>query len=391
MNFTNKNTSLGRRAFTLIELLVVIAIIGILASMLLPTLAGGLRKAKRIKCVANLKQIGAGMIMFAQDNDDRLPWQLTPSGQAEHFAANFAMDPGSVFGCRGLKRNIVTPKILWSPCDAERQAAQEYAILDWDKYNTREGRPIPNKAISYVFCEGGDTGRPMSVLALTRNLSHDNLTAARWVGADERVDKQGNPPKNAMTGLFESQGQMALADGSAKLSQDSDLSSAGMIVKPHILSRGGVTLGNASTRILTGQGGAIQTTRVLSGLNATLATATQQNKIVYLLFTGSDWCPPCISLELKVLQSPQWQNLTQNSVLTYTCDFPVKKQLSPQTVQENNRLAKSFNVTSYPTQIILSPTGKVLDRRQGYSAGPVTPYVNWVNSFVIPTQGQPVQ
>lgn len=106
---------------------------------------------------------------------------------------------------------------------------------------------------------------------------------------------------------------------------------------------------------------------------------------------GVDWVAPCISLELKVLQSPQWQNLTQNSVLTYTCDFPVKKQLSPQTVQENNRLAKSFNVTSYPTQIILSPTGKVLDRRQGYSAGPVTPYVNWVNSFVIPTQGQPVQ
>ena len=391
MNFTNKNTSLDRRAFTLIELLVVIAIIGILASMLLPTLAGGLRKAKRIKCVANLKQIGAGMIMFAQDNDDRLTWQLTPSGQAEHLAANFAMDPGSVFGCRGLKRNIVTPKILWSPCDAERQAAQEYAILDWDKYKTREGRPIPNKAISYVFCEGGDIGRPTTVLSLTRNLSSDDLKNARWVGADERVDKQGNPPKNAMTGLFESQGQMALADGSAKLSQDSDLSSAGMIVKPHILSHGGVTLGNASTRILTGQGGAIQTTRVLSGLNATLAIAAQQNKIIYLLFTGSDWCPPCISLELKVLQSPQWQNLTQNSVLTYTCDFPVKKQLSPQTVQENNRLAKSFNVTSYPTQIILGPNGKVLDRRQGYSAGPVTPYVNWVSSFVIPTQGQPVQ
>jgi hypothetical protein len=164
-----------------------------------------------------------------------------------------------------------------------------------------------------------------------------------------------------------------------------------MIVKPHILSRGGVTLGNASTRILTGQGGAIQTKRVLSGLNATLATAVQQNKIIYLLFTGSDWSPSCISLELKVLQSPQWQKLAQNSILTYTCDFPVKTQLSPQTVQENDRLAKSFNVTFYPTQIILSPTGKVLDRRQGYSAGPVTPYVNWVNSFVIPTQGQPVQ
>jgi len=389
MSFAVKNTSSHRNAFTLIELLVVIAIIGILASMLLPTLAGALRKAKRIKCVANLKQIGAGMIMFAQDNDDRLPWQLTPSGQAEHFAANFSLDPGSVFGCRGLKRNIVTPKILWSPCDAERQAAQEYAVLDWDKYKTREGLPIPNKAISYVFCEGGDIGRPMSVLSLTRNLSSTDLENARWVGADERVGKQGNPPKNAMTGLFESQGQMALADGSAKLSQDSDLSSKGMVVKPHIQSSGGVTVGNASTRILTGQGGKTQTTQVLTGLNATLAAANQQNRIVYLLFTGSDWCPPCISLEQKVLQSPQWQSLTQTGVLSHTCDFPVKKQISKQTQQENNRLAKSFNVTSYPTQIILSPAGKVLDRRQGYSPGPITPYINWVSSFIIPTQGQP--
>ena len=69
-----------RQAFTLIELLVVIAIIGILASMLLPNLSRALAKAKRIKCVANMRQIGTGLIMFAQDNDDRLPWQLTPSG-----------------------------------------------------------------------------------------------------------------------------------------------------------------------------------------------------------------------------------------------------------------------------------------------------------------------
>ena len=69
-----------RRAFTLIELLVVIAIIGILASMLLPTLARGLAKAKRIKCVSNLRQISTCLIMFAHDNNDRLPWQLTPSG-----------------------------------------------------------------------------------------------------------------------------------------------------------------------------------------------------------------------------------------------------------------------------------------------------------------------
>ena len=62
-----------------------------------------------------MRQIGIGLIMFAQDNDDRLPWQLTPSGQVEHFGKNFALDPGSIFASRGVKREIVTPKKFFGP------------------------------------------------------------------------------------------------------------------------------------------------------------------------------------------------------------------------------------------------------------------------------------
>ncbi|MBL9137400.1 MAG: type II secretion system protein [Verrucomicrobiales bacterium] len=74
-----------RSAFTLIELLVVIAIIAILASLLTPTLARSKEMGRRTHCTGNMRQVGLGIKMYQDDNNDRPPLFLVYPGKNSGF------------------------------------------------------------------------------------------------------------------------------------------------------------------------------------------------------------------------------------------------------------------------------------------------------------------
>jgi prepilin-type N-terminal cleavage/methylation domain-containing protein/prepilin-type processing-associated H-X9-DG protein len=61
------------RAFSLVELLVVISILAILAAIAVPAIRGAQENGQRAKCAANMKSIGAGIHLYAAENNGKLP------------------------------------------------------------------------------------------------------------------------------------------------------------------------------------------------------------------------------------------------------------------------------------------------------------------------------
>jgi len=96
-----------RKGFTLVELLVVIGIIGLLISILLPAMNRARLQAQRIKCSANLQQLGQLWHMYANDNRGVFPatgvrfgnWALITVDQRDIFRDKYKMRDGKIFYC----------------------------------------------------------------------------------------------------------------------------------------------------------------------------------------------------------------------------------------------------------------------------------------------------
>ena len=113
--------------------------------------------------------------------------------------------------------------------------------------------------------------------------------------------------------------------------------------------------------------------------NAALAEAKQSNKVVFALFTGSDWCGHCINLHNEVLTSGLFYSWADKKVVLLKLEFLKYSQLPKALVQQNKMLANKYNVKLFPTAIALNADGSERGWSVGYSKG--TGAKNWLIQF----------
>ena len=131
-----------------------------------------------------------------------------------------------------------------------------------------------------------------------------------------------------------------------------------------------VLLGTVSTQASEGW---------LTRYEEALAAAKQQDRLILVNFTGSDWCPPCIKFKNEVLSAEAFQQHAQAGLVLLELDFPRRTQLPEEQRAHNQELAKRFDVEAFPTVLLLDSEGKVLDRMVGFPRGGLDGFLKFVS------------
>ncbi len=203
--------------FTLIELLVVIAIIGILAAMLLPALAKAKQRALAAQCLSNLRQIGLGMNMYADESKGLFPesgglilWdQIDPQTQKHGWMqqiVSFTQNT-NVYNCPSIKggftyfngaRAAYIATTNFAPVDTKQILFPAAYVLSGDTVWTGDGIVDSDKDDYSNNCVGGDTNGVPSCGWQVHNMGQNILFS------DYHVKWYKNYNANEMTFRYES-------------------------------------------------------------------------------------------------------------------------------------------------------------------------------------------
>ena len=111
--------------------------------------------------------------------------------------------------------------------------------------------------------------------------------------------------------------------------------------------------------------------------------ANEKNHKIVLVFSGSDWCAPCIKLESEILESTEFKTFAKDNFVLLKADFPRRKKnkLAKEQQEKNSKLAEKYNPNGYfPLVVVLKSDGKVLGVT-GYKKVSPNEYIKILTSF----------
>lgn len=202
-----------QRAFTLIELVLVTSISCVLILLLIPRPRP---PALGIKCVNNLKNVGLSFRIFAGDNCDKFPMEISTN---QRGLSEYKFDPGAaarVFKC--LSNELSTPKIVVCPSD-KRKEATNFVSLTLANVSYFVGWNAAVVDPSGFLAGDRQIGFPRAVSNATFTISSNRASNLSWVPGPH-------------SGL----GNIAFADGSVQQLTDARLRAAGAnLVRTNLL------------------------------------------------------------------------------------------------------------------------------------------------------------
>ncbi len=118
---------------------------------------------------------------------------------------------------------------------------------------------------------------------------------------------------------------------------------------------------------------------------AALAKAKAENRFLLLDFTGSDWCGWCKRLDAEVFNKGPFKDYAKENLVCVVLDFPRGSSLKKKVREQNDKLAKEFGITGYPSILVLDPDGKKLTKT-GYKDGGAEVYVAHLETIIAPAR-----